>query len=432
MSFAFYTFYLMRANFSTRYIGLTKSQFGDISALMAAVGFLAMTPWGKIADATGRHRFVTAFCTFMMASSFMLFVIKPSSDLAKFIYTAVVMSLYSLFSAGLQPLTDYHALKMLQDREGIDRDCYGRQRVWGTIAYGVISLLMGKLIKAYGPVALFYVVPSAATLFIVTIYLVTAPDNPKPLRSLWSRTPQVTIVEQANTSKDDLLHKKPEEEPVPNSHRPSRVSDISQLLKNPNYLFLLLFVFLSGSARSVMTSFAAMYWNEDMKLDTDAVGIAANFGILMEIMLFFIAPFLLHFFGIYWMLIFSQLSMALRCWFYVLLPSSPDKVYFVYAIELLKGTAFGFGQIAGVKICVDVAPPGLEATAQAIYTSFYSQLPSVLAAAIGGRLYQWYGAKTLFLVTAIISTAALGLFFFKYTFEGKLFRCCRRQSSSHA
>lgn len=195
-----------------------------------------------------------------------------------------------------------------------------------------------------------------------------------------------------------------------------------KLLRNPNYLFLLVFVFLAGSARAVMTSFVAMYWNEDMDLDTSKVAIAANFGILMEIIIFFMSPFLLRFFGIYWMLIFSQISMALRCWFYAYLPASPDMVYYVYAIELLKGTAFGFAQIAGVKICVEVAPPGLEATAQAVYTSFYSQLPAVLSAAIGGRLYQWYGAKILFFITAIISTAALVLFFVKYTVDGRLFR----------
>lgn len=454
MSFAFYAFYLMRANFSTNYLGFSRSQFGDLSAMMAAVGFLSMAPWGKVADATGRHRLVLAFCTFGMASSFMLFLFRFSNPTTTFVVSAFILALYSFFSVSLQPMTDYHALKMLEDHPGVDRDCYGRQRVWGTIAYGFISYVMGYLVKRIGPEAAFYVVPSTAAVFIVTIYLVTEPDRPVPLGQLFGRRrPSQSAQPPAeaeskdslplkNASTVDLLAPPSVEDPlkslsksptVPSSPRPSLTqTPLVRLLTNPNYVFLLVFVFLSGSARAVMTNFAAMYWNEDMKLQPDQVAIAANFGILMEIVLFFMAPLLLRFLGIYWMLLLSQLSMAARCWLYAVLPARKDLVAAVYAIELLKGMAFGFAQIAGVKIIVDVAPPGLEATAQAVYTSFYSQLPAVLAAAIGGRLYQWYGAKTLFLTTAIISSVAFGLFFLKYAIEGRLFgRCTRPASPQH-
>lgn len=449
MSFAFYAFYLMRANFSTNYLGFSRSQFGDLSAMMAAVGFLSMAPWGKVADATGRHRLVLVSCTLGMASSFMLFLFRFSNPTTTFIVSAFILALYSFFSVSLQPMTDYHALKMLQDHPGVDRDCYGRQRVWGTIAYGFISYVMGFLVKRIGPTAAFYVVPTTAAVFIVTIYLVTEPDRPVPLRQVFGRSPNPNTlpIHSEAESKDDLPLKNAStvdllaapsvedplkslpKSPMASSPRPSlSEKPLVRLLTNPNYVFLLVFVFLSGSARAVMTNFAAMYWNEDMKLQPDQVAIAANFGILMEIVLFFMAPFLLRSLGIYWMLLLSQLSMAARCWLYTLLPARNDLVAAVYAIELLKGTAFGFAQIAGVKIIVDVAPPGLEATAQAVYTSFYSQLPAVLAAAIGGRLYQWYGAKTLFLTTAIISSAAFGLFFLKYAIEGRLFGRCTQPS----
>lgn len=449
MSFAFYAFYLLRANFSTKYLELSKSQFGDLSAMMAAVGFLSMAPWGKVADATGRHRLVLAFSTFGMAASFMLFLIRFDSPVATFWSAALILALYSFFSCALQPLTDYHALKMLERQPGLSRDLYGRQRVWGTIAYGAISFIMGSLTKSFGPVALFYVVPITSALFVITIFAVTYPDSPIPLRQAFSRqkvnesaldnsasTTQLLdgdvkkVVESPNKSDVSLVKKG---EPIDVILDPGDIvhfhgepprrdtrKPLVQLLTNPDYVFLLVFVFLSGTARAVMTSFAAMYWNEDMDLTTRQIGVAANFGILMEIGLFFAAPFLLGFFGIYWMLIFSQTAMVLRCWVYAFLPAKPSMFWVVYLTELLKGVAFGFGQTAGVKICGDVAPPGLEATAQALYTSFYSQLPAVIAAAAGGRLYQHFGGKVLFYTTAILSTVALGLFLLKYTLDGRL------------
>lgn len=436
MAASFFAFYVQKSNFITNYLGLEPSQYGDISSLGSLVGFLVMAPWGKIADATGRHKFVLGFCSLAMAGSFLLltFITKlPEGSILKFIFTLIIMALYSMFAAGMQPLTDFHALRMLEDRSDLTRDAYGRQRVWGTISYGFITFLMGVLVDAFTPAICYYVVPLTSILFVFTLWLVAKPDNPVALQQITIRKPKPSnnnANQSATTSKDCLVDAKSLNSPESEKSKTSSTSPSSdgtqrgpfiQLMTNPNYIFLLLFVFLSGSARAVMTAFASLFWKNDMKLSNTQIGIASNFGILMEIFLFFMAPLLLRVFGIYWMLIFSQTAMAVRSWCYAYLKPVPSNFIWVYLIELLKGTAFGFGQIAGVKICVDVAPPGLEATAQAIYTSFYSQLPAVLATFFGGRVYQAFGASRLFLITAILSTVALGLFFVKYSLEGRLF-----------
>lgn len=435
MAFSFYAFYIVRATFATQYLGLDVSQFGDLWALMAAVGFLSMAPWGKLADVTGRHKLVVGFCSAGLAGSFLLFLFRWDSRAVTFAMSALILALYSFFSSGLMPLTDYHALKMLQERPDVTRDHYGRQRVWGTIAFGAITYAVGALVDAYGPTVLFVVVPSTALLFMVTVYLMAIPDSPVPLGQVFRKAPATPSEPSASqsTSKDDLLSidadvVKLKSEPG-SMHTTGTRSPIAQLMTNPSFMFLLVFVFLSGSARAVMSTFAAMYWRKDLAMTNRQTSMAANYGILLEIIIFFLSPLLLRVFGIYWMLILSQVAMAARCWLYAFLPAGPDMAWYVYGIELLKGAAFGFGQVAGVKICVDVAPVGLEATAQAVFTSVYSQLPAVLASAIGGRLYQWYGAQMLFLVTAVISTVALVLFSIKYTYDGRLFGRFRRPSA---
>lgn len=426
MSMTFYAFYLFRASFITEYLGFNERHMGDITAIMALITFVAMTLWGTFADATGRHRLVLAASAVGMAGAFMLFLVRWTSSTANFGSAIAVASLYSFFQSGMQPLTDYQALKLLGQRSEFNKDLYGRQRLWGTIAYGATSYFVSLLIKKDGLTVLFYCVPITAGIFVVVLFAFAMPDAPKSLAAVFRR-------EQAPTREGgEKAAEKPGEGCVEKAaETASRKGRFKQLLKNPHYLFLLLVVFLTGSARAVMTNFLAHYLGKDMGLRREQLGIMANFGILFEVVIFFFGPWFIRTIGIYWMLILSQLAMVVRCWAYVFLPADPSKVYYVYAIELLKGVAFGFTQSAGVKLANDVSPKGLEATAQALYTSMYSQLPAVLTAFVGGRVYHKFGPYTLFLAVAIISSVALVLFLTKYAADGsiRLFFCFRQRQT---
>lgn len=487
ISSVFYALYLFRAKFIENYLGLTSREYGDISAIMAIFSFAFMTLWSSMADGLGRHRLVLGFLCIMITVSveLALFVAKVDNHTTRFYLTAGMMSMYALFGSGIPPLMDFITLKMLSNREGFSRDLYGRQRLWGTISYGFITLVVGRMNKQIGIESLFYVMPICSMASVLVLVLLAPADEPKSLRQMLRRNSQggdlkddipaepfksrtqspikpshydysigkanslhlpsplgdktaswAGSVKSAPVSpggkvedllpaptagqEDKLTYDIPTVDASTSTTKKGRKRPIVRLLTNPNYLFMLLVVFMSGSARAVMTTFLSKYWLNDMKLTDFNASLAANFGILMEIVIFFFGPWLIGTFGIYWMLIFAQLAAVMRVWAYVLLPATSKNYWMVYLIELLKGVAFGFTQSAGVKLAADCAPVGLEATAQALYTSVYSQLPAVITAFVGGRVYGIYGAGLLFLVTAIISTAALVLFVVKYLFDGSI------------
>ena len=223
---------------------------------------------------------------------------------------------------------------------------------------------------------------------------------------------EVQAADKLNTSTSNLVTVSPARE--------QRVSPWRRLLTNGNFLFFLFAVFMNGMARTVMTIFLSIYWKEALRLDDTAVAVATIFGITLEVTIFYFYRFFAPL-GNYWMLVIAQAAMVVRCWTYYQMPTgSGSKHWQVWAIELLKGVAFGFTHSAGVRIAAESAPAGLEATAQALYTSMYAQLPAVVAAAIGGSVYEMHGPSMLFLITSIISTVALGLFLIKYSIDGKI------------
>ncbi|PJF19765.1 Major facilitator superfamily permease [Paramicrosporidium saccamoebae] len=390
VSTAYYALYLFRAKFIKDYLRLDDTTYGDISGVMAIVGFAGATLWSWIGDNSGRHRLVLMIiCLGMSLSAEFLYFIAPVQDeLTRTVLTAVVFGLYAIFVGGMMPLADYLVLKILSNRPGFSRDLYSRQCLFGTAAYGVTSYLVGLLVKAFKLPIVFFVLP-ASSLFAVGILFLCAPaDQPKS----WGMTPQPTTKEP---------------EAAVTQH------PLKTLLLNANFVFMLFVVFLTGSARAVMTTFLAKYWDETMRLTETQVGTAANFGIFLEIAIFAVGPLCIRLFGVYWMLLMAQLAMVLRAWAYVGM-SNTTSVYFVYSVELLKGVGFGFTQVSGTKVAMESAPDELKATAQALYSAFYSQLPLVLTAFAGGRCYQLYGSDLLFKITAVMASLALGLCTMKY------------------
>jgi len=326
-------------------------------------------------------------------------VMGTKNHALKVIGANVVLAFNALFLSGLFPLTDYAALKILTAREDgtVCRDLYSRQVLFGTLGYGFISWVGGRLIKTFNIGVLYYLQSACSVLAVIVVVILAPQDTPG------------SVSEALKNRKEDSKG----EESAPKEW------PLLKLLSQGNFVFMLLVVFLIGSARSVMTTFLGKYWEQSMLLDTEEAALAANAGIVFEVAVFIMGPFLLQLLGVQWMLLLAQSAMVLRAWAYVFLPvnAGPE---LVYAVELLKGLAFGFTQISGTKVVCDNAPPGLLTTAQGLYTTFYASLPLVFTSFAGGWCYECFGPATLFLFTAGAASIALILCTLKYIGDGSI------------
>lgn len=420
MALVQYSFYVFRNPFFRDFLGLDETQAGMVGSIMALVSFPCMTIWNALADLTGRHKLGLVFITAASVTCFELFMFVKKGSL---LITLCVISGYSSLSSGMIPLLDYEGLRMLEEKPGFSKEMYGRQRLWSTVAYAVITYLSALFMEyrnaktkdmstdkgksSGGYEVLFLVQPISAFIFISALLLFGPRDKPKPFLIKG-------ILKNFSKSKNS----KPD---VTKTHQAAQNEQPPwiKLLTNPNFLFFLFVVFMNGMARMVMSNFLTYYWLDDYKMSKVQVAYATIFGIAIELIIFFFAS-TIALIGSYWMLVLAQGSMALRTWLYYLLVPHKNFVWQTYSIELLKGVAFGLTHSASVKIAAQSAPPGLEATAQALYTSMYAQLPAVISAYAGSILYKKFGPKPLFLITASVSSCALIIFIIKYTIEGKI------------
>ncbi len=468
MNLVVYSFHLYRGPFIVDYLKLGKPYVGLSGTLMGLASFPCITMWSSIADRLGRHKLILSVITGCAVICFELLFLRLENFNLRFFYTTIMLMLYSAFLAGMQPLLDYEALELLSRNSGFSKELYGRQRLWGTVAYSCITLGGAYLMKVFGGFeVLGLIMPTAAVVFIVTLYFTALPDRPKPFRKrvqenkreeMSEREKVVAIEEKLGSNENPVDEEKPvgDEKQVAaqdeknqskefnnlqsfdkmnestdalinvptESTTPVIKSPWKTLLTNANYMFFLLVVLLLGLARATMTLYLTVFWSNSMELSKMQIAYAgAIFGMALEILVFFVAKYISPFLGNYWMLVIAQMAMALRCWAYYLIPTEPGLVWLVYGIEMLKGLSFGMAHSAAIKIANECAPPGLEATSQALYNSVYVQLPTVIAGLAGlwgfGQLGE-SAEKMMFLATACISTVALVLFGVKYSIEGKL------------
>ena len=369
-----FCFSIFRHQFMTTRLGFSLEQYGDAQALMALVSVIGTPMWSAAADALGRHRLVL---TCLCAATAVSFSLLALAERGQFYVSAALLAVYAFLSSGLAPLVDHIALSSL----GADgRHLYGRLRIWGTLSFGFTALLVGQCLDAAGSmVPLFYLVPAFAAASILSIAATAEPVQSSPTHSEPEKQLHIHPLESATTTR------------------------LVRLFSHSTFSILLGIVFMTGCVRSVSTLFLSAHWSQQLGLSRTQIGIASNFAVGSEIAVFSIAPWLLSRVGVHWLLIIAQLAGAVRSWAYCALPSDPSHAGSVYAIELLKGVTFGFTHLAGVKIASDSAPSGTEATAQALYTIAYSQVPAVATALVGTRLEP----NVLLIATGVVASLSL-------------------------
>ena len=92
-------------------------------------------------------------------------------------------------------------------------------------------------------------------------------------------------------------------------------------------------------------------------------------------------------------------AFLLRLGWYCALPWLPSP-WWVLAAEPLHGLTFGAAWAAGVARAAALAPPGLAASTQSVYSGVYLGLGSAAGAFVGGVVHARFGGVAVFAVAA--------------------------------
>lgn len=335
-------------------LGFNGGQIGLLASIGPLTTLFAASFWSAAADATRRHRAVLLTAIAGTGFSVALLSVAPS-------FLSIIPSViaFSFFAAPVIPLVDATVLAQLGER----RDLYGRQRLWGAIGWGVAGPVAGWLVGLYGISAIFPIY-----LFLTSLLLATGGF----LQVIKNETSQPFW------------------------------KGVRSLFISRRWFLFLLVTFLSGTGLSIINNYLFLYMAE-LKVTSAVMGLALTVSTISEIPVLFFSGNMLRRWGPRGVLTISLAAYVLRAVGY----SAATQPWQAVALQLLHGLTFSALWAAGVNFAGEVAPKGLGATAQGVFSSTLMGLGGISGAFIGGLLLDQLGGAGVFRVSAAIVMAGL-------------------------
>jgi MFS family permease len=346
--------------------GLTGGQIGLLAAISPLISFFGAPLWTGTADATHRHKIVAMIailCTTTTA------LILPG--IATFAGLILAVGLLAFFMSPIGSLTDSAILSLLGER----KEKYGRIRLWGTLGYGVVAPLAGELIGRFGLQWAFW---GYAILMVGGLLIVI----PIPFR-------------QSRSSGSFL-------------------GGMRNLFANQPWMLFLVMVFIGGVGMATINNYLFIYM-QSLGASKALMGVALMVSTASEIPALFFGNHFLRRFGARGLLIIAMATIGLRLICY----SLTTLFWVVLLIQLVHGLTFAIILIAGVSYADQVAPAGMKATTQGMFSGTLMGFGAATGGLLGGVLMERFQPAGMYGIVGAIVLVSLVAFLF---IERKLVR----------
>lgn len=326
-------------------LGLTGSQIGLLAGLPPILTLVSSPFWTGLADASGRHRLVMSVGIFGAVGSTLL--LMQAEQLG---WLAVGIIGFAFFASTIVPLVDNATLDML----GGEKSQYGKVRLWASIGWGGTSPLIGRLIDLSGIRAGFSVYIGLVLVgFLISFGLQYAPRQ--------SSTP--------------FRH------------------GVRQLLSDRRWISFLALAGVGGMCIAVINGYLLLLMNS-LGANKTLMGLVMMVATMSEIPTLFFLDRLLRRWSAQRLLAFSIAVYVLRAW----MTSLVRVPWLMLPLQLLHGPSYALLMGSGVSLADEIAPQGLGATGQGLFTATTMGVGAAAGAMLGGWLYQYLGAPAVFQV----------------------------------
>ncbi|GMH42383.1 hypothetical protein BSKO_10302 [Bryopsis sp. KO-2023] len=184
-------------------------------------------------------------------------------------------------------------------------------------------------------------------------------------------------------------------------------SKLRKVLSDPEVIIFLSMTFLMGIASGAIESFLFLYLDQ-LGAPEYLMGLALLVTCSAEVPVFALMDRILRYVGVQTMLHIVMGVFILRLLGYVMLAALPS-TWWVLAIEPLHGVTFGCAWGAGTEFSRRIAPPGLDATLQAIFSGMYFGIGYGTGAVVGGALFNEFGPRIMYACVAMAVAVGWGM-----------------------
>lgn len=127
-------------NLFCHHLGFSGFQIGVLSSIQTAAVMIFPVLWAVAADRFDARKPIFVLCTVVASVLWSLLFFTE-----KFFPILFILAAYSVFYAPIIAFLEAFAMDIL----GSEKKKYGRSRVWGTISFIVVSLILGKVLSIY-------------------------------------------------------------------------------------------------------------------------------------------------------------------------------------------------------------------------------------------------------------------------------------------
>jgi len=356
--FFYYAFVGMFSPYWSLYLKSIDFEAIDIAILLSiqpVMRMLAPNIWGWMADHTGKRQMVVQIAATLSALCY-LGVFATTSFWGLFL----VLALMGFFWSASMPLVEATTLSYL----GKNAAHYGRIRSWGSIGY-IVSV-----------VGLGYAFDYIAIAWLLWAGLVCEIG---------------ILVFSRQIPKTEVLAHHTDSQPI------------RQIVLQPQVLAFLGACFLMSAAHGSYYTFFSIYLVEH-DYAKSAVGWLWAIGVICEIGVFFLMPWLVRRFGYTRILLFSFGSAIVR---FLLIGWGVDFLMLLLIAQVLHAATFGAYHAASVGQIHEFFRGRHQSKGQALFGSLSYGAGGMFGGLASGPIWQHYGASVLYTCSAGI--ALLGL-----------------------
>lgn len=336
-------------------------QIGVLMSLLLITRIFSPSVWGWLADHTGKRVRVVQIAAITGFLSFCGFFLGES-----FAWIFLVMLLMSFFWSASLPLMEAITLSHLDDHT----DKYGRIRSWGSVGFVLAVVGVGYLLDNVEIIGLLWVVLGLKLGIVIFSYQV------------------------------------PEKEII--SHITGHHS-VRQICLRPEVMAFLISSLLMLFAHGAYYTFFSIYLVEH-GYDKGFVGWLWAIGVICEIGVFFIMPWLMRYFSLKVILIFSFACAILR---FLMIGWGVAWPMIIVLAQILHAATYGAHHIAAMMVIHQIFRGRHQAKGQAIYTSIAYGIGGAIGAVSSGYTWDWLGGDMTFFISAMASLTGLILVVWK-------------------
>lgn len=335
-------------------LGFNSLTIGALVAILPATKLIAPYIWGWVADHTRRSMFIIRIGSVLAVLSFSLVFVDQ-----QLWWLVGVMLLFSFFWNATLPQFEAMTLNHL----GNDTHRYSIVRLWGSLGFIVIAVVIGDLLETYDA----DVIPLVVFITFVIIAIAS-----------------FMVPEKLNT---------PHEEYAP----------IWQVIKQPKVLAFLVVCFLMLCSHGPYYTFYTIYL-EELGYSSQMIGILWAVGVLAEVVIFLIMHRLLPHFGARNLLFVTFILTTLR---WLIIGFFAEDLSMLFIAQLIHAFSFGVFHSVGISLVHDYFTGSHQGRGQALYASVSFGGGVAVGSLISGLLWDKWGASMLFVFAACCTVLAL-------------------------